>query len=58
MKLYMLRISTIPALLLITWIPINPYSLEDGTSSLADVIVKPIQSMTMYILSMRILLLF
>ena len=37
-----LRISTIPALLFITWIPINPYSLEDGTSSLTDVNVTPI----------------
>ena len=42
MQLYILQISTVPALLLITWIPINPYSLEDGTSSLADVNVKPI----------------
>ena len=42
MQLYILQISTVPALLLITGIPINPYSLEGRTSSLADVNVKPI----------------
>ena len=49
MRFYILIISTIPALLLITWISINPYSLEVGTASLADVNVKPIESMSMLI---------
>ena len=49
MPLYLLIISTLPALLLITWIPINPYSLEVGTDSLPDVNVEPIETVSMLI---------